>query len=554
MEDNKNSTNKSEKNSVDNTAFDSLNISQDTLDVITKKGFKVASEIQAKIIPVIFEQKHDIIGVAQTGTGKTGAFGLPLVDLIKTGNKIPQAIILAPTRELALQVSAEISSFCGKKRLNILTVYGGSPISQQIKALRRGVDIVVGTPGRVVDLLNRKILVLKESRYFILDEADEMLKMGFIEDIEYVLENSSEKRRVYLFSATMPQRIKQLSKKYMKKQLIIEAKAKKEINKLIEQTFYKAKQKDKFEALSKLIDIEDFFYGIIFCRTKADVNNVTAALKKSGHEVDCIHGDIVQNQRERILNKFKKQQLNILVATDVAARGIDVKNLSHVINYSLPEDVETYTHRIGRTGRAGNSGKAISLATQAEMRRISLIERTLKVKIKSMKLPTEKEMIEKVGKKFTNEVDNIITKVNTSKHSSITDELLEKYEPAQLVNALLHKIHEKNGMQSSNSNNRKSGNSRDSRSSRASNGRRDRSSYNEDVRIFIAKGKMDRMNNRALISFIEKETRVKIGRAKDIKVCDKFSFVTLKANEAHDVVDAFEAQGRRRPLAEIAQN
>lgn len=530
---------------MEDYTFDKLNLSKTTLESITKKGYKVASEIQAKIIPIIFEQKYDIIGVAQTGTGKTGAFGLPLVDLIEKGNRLPQAIILTPTRELALQVTAELEMFSGKKRLRLLTVYGGSPIMTQIRNLKKGIDIVVGTPGRVLDLIKRGDLVLSESKHFILDEADEMLKMGFIEDIEFILAASAKERRVYLFSATMPQRIKDLSKKYMKKQVIIEVKKKQEVNKLIEQTFYKSRQSDKFDLLSKLIELEDFFYGIVFCRTKADVDHITSSLKKAGHDVDCIHGDIAQNKREQILKKFKDLKLNILVATDVAARGIDVQNLTHVINFNLPEDVESYTHRIGRTGRAGNKGKAVSLVTQGEMRRITQIERSLKVKIQSMKLPSDKEIQKKVSNKFLIEIDGIIEKIDTSKHLPIADQLIAKHDTNKLISALLHKISEnKSG---SNNNNNNFNNSNSSKSNR------DRGSSDEPVRVFIAKGRMDKMDRKGLIRFIEKETRVRLGRVDDVKVLEKFSFITLKSDEAYDVVEAFEAKGRRRPLAEIAQ-
>jgi len=526
---------------MENIKFEDLNLSKTTFDAIAKKGFKHASEIQARAIPIILEQKNDIVGIAQTGTGKTGAFGLPLIDLIDEKNRTPKSIILAPTRELALQVTAELQTFCGTKKLNILTVYGGAPIQAQIKSLRRGVDIVVGTPGRVLDLLKRGDLVLSEVRYFILDEADEMLKMGFIEDIETILGASSPKRRVYLFSATMPQRIKDLSKKYMKKQEIIEIKRKQETNSLIEQSFYKAKQSDKFEVLTKIIDIEDFFYGIVFCRTKADVDSVTSNLKKSGHEVDCIHGDIPQNRREKILNKFKAMKLSILVATDVAARGIDAPSLSHVINYNLPEDVETYTHRIGRTGRAGNKGKAVSLVTQGEMRRISQIERQLKIKIQSMKAPSQKDILEKTSKKFLIEIDGIVEKINTDIHLDIASQLIAKHDPEKLISALLHKIHDKKGASDKKSNKDSKGN------------KRSRDSDSGETRIFIAKGRMDRMDRRTLIRFIEKETKVRIGDVSNVKICEKFSFMTLDSDEAHDIVDAFEEKNSRRPLAEIAQ-
>ncbi len=532
--------------------FDKLNLSDSTLNAIAAKNYKVASEIQAKIIPLIFEQKKDIIGIAQTGTGKTGAFGLPLVDLIDNNNKLPQAIILAPTRELALQVTNELSMFSGKKRLNILTVYGGAPMGAQIKSLKSGVDIVVGTPGRVVDLIKRKELKLNEARYFILDEADEMLKMGFIEDIELILDSSSKNRRVYLFSATMPDRIIKLSKKYMKNQIIIEVKKQLSTNNLIEHSFYKAKQSEKFSILSRLIDLEDFFYGIIFCRTKADVDNLALALKKEGHEVDSIHGDIAQNNREKILKKFRELKINILVATDVAARGIDVENLSHVINYNMPEDVETYTHRIGRTGRAGNKGKAVSIITPGEMRRISDIERVLNVKIQPSRIVSDREVTEIKDKRMEEELGKYVDKYEDDNHISLAKKLLEKRSPEKVVSALLSKLNEKrdnrnSSIMSNNNSNSKNNNNNNNNSRKEFNA-------NDTTRLFIARGRIDNMDRKRLINFIEKETKVKIGKVDDVKVCEKFSFLTMNSLDASKVVEAFESKNSRRPLAEIAQN
>ncbi|MFW6285579.1 MAG: DEAD/DEAH box helicase [Nanoarchaeota archaeon] len=517
--------------------FENLNLSKETLSVISQKGFKIPTQVQEKIIPIIFEQKYDIIGIAQTGTGKTGAFGLPLIDLINAKNKIPKAIILAPTRELALQVSSELEIFSAKKKLKILTVYGGSPITNQIRSLERGIDIVVGTPGRVVDLLKRKKLILNDAKYFILDEADEMLKMGFIEDIEFVLKSSAKEKKVYLFSATMPQRIKTLSKKYMKNQKIIEIANEQKINNLIEHSFYVAKQSDKFDTLSTIIDIDNFFYGIIFCRTKVDVEKVASALRKTKHNVDFIHGDIMQNKRERILKKFKEQRLNILVATDVAARGIDVENLSHIINYNLPDDIETYTHRVGRTGRAGNKGKAISLVTPAESRKISLIEKTLKVKLQKSNLPSQKELDIKKEKRFNEEIENIILKNSSNQYTQLTKKLLEQHDSSKIINALLEKLENKNNNISDKNNTTKKN-----------------KTSNKNVRLFIAKGQIDKINEKSLIKFLERNTNSKLTSLQDIKVCDKFSFITANQEEADIIIESFETNSRRKPIVEVAKN
>ncbi|MCA9486659.1 MAG: DEAD/DEAH box helicase [Nanoarchaeota archaeon] len=418
-------------------SFETLKLSKTTLKAIAKKNFKFASEIQAKIIPLIFEGKKDVIGVAQTGTGKTGAFGLPLVDLINKGNKVPQALILAPTRELALQVTSELNFFAGEKRLKILCVYGGASMATQIKALKEGVDIVVGTHGRIVDLINRKELKLSAVQYLVLDEADEMLKMGFIEDLEFIFEQTSPKRRVYLFSATMPERIKNLSKKYMHKQEYIEVKRNETTSLNIEQSFYKVKQSEKFEALAKIIASEKFFYGIIFCRTKADVDTIASKLRRVSSGVASIHGDVPQRKREKLLEKFRKQDLQILVATDVAARGIDVENLTHVINFNLPEDLETYTHRIGRTGRAGKKGKAVSLVTPAELRRISILEKGLKTKIACKKLEGKANLENLREKNLSFEIEKLLERTQGEEYFSLAEELVKNYPPFKVVAALL---------------------------------------------------------------------------------------------------------------------
>lgn len=374
-----------------NVTFDSLGLSKSSLLSIKKKGFKDPSEIQARIIPLVLENKHDIIGVSQTGSGKTASFALPILEMIRPGNKTPKVIILAPTRELALQVTSEIQSFSSKENYRMLTVYGGSSINNQIKTLRRGVDIVVGTPGRVLDLIKRQELKLSNISYFVLDEADEMLKMGFIDDIETIFEKTPESRRVLLFSATMPPKIRNLSKKYMKDQVIVDIKSEIKIN--IKQKFATVQREQKFQAICSILNSSEFFYGIVFCMTKKDVNELTSKLRDKDFDADCIHGDIIQSKREKILNKFRDLKLNILVATDVAARGIDVSDLTHVINHSLPKEVETYIHRIGRTGRAGKSGIAISLVTPKQKFMIKEIEDVSNVKFEKISIPNLKDEI-----------------------------------------------------------------------------------------------------------------------------------------------------------------
>ncbi|MDA3855145.1 MAG: DEAD/DEAH box helicase [Candidatus Woesearchaeota archaeon] len=565
----KDNTTKDESKVEANITFDKFDLSDNILKTIEKKGFKIPSEIQAKVIPLMLENTHDIIGVAQTGTGKTAAFGLPIIEMIEENNKTPKAIVIAPTRELAIQVCDEMSSYIGSKRLRLLTVYGGTSISTQIRELSRGIDIVVGTPGRILDLINREKLDLAKVEYFVLDEADEMLKMGFIEDIEMILSGATNKfRKTLLFSATMPDRIKKLTKKYMKNQIIVEAKRSKENNKLIDQIFYVAKQSEKTNAVARIIESQNFFYGIIFCKTKADVDDLTQVLKKAGHDADCIHGDIIQSKRERILGKFRDLKLNILVATDVAARGIDVNNLTHVINYSLPKELEIYTHRIGRTGRAGNKGIAISLVTPREISIINQIERITKSKIRKELLPSNRDVESAKTKKVQGDLGLVIS---SNKHESnlvLSEELLAEYDAKDLVAALLYKVQGSGAVKSSSDDTRSSSPRRERGDSRSSRGD-SRDSYNDrsaprgargikvrgdQIRLFVAKGQRDGFNSRSLLNFIEKEANTGELKGNDIKVCENFSFVTLKAKDAEDVLKAFEDKGGRRPVIEVASN
>lgn len=420
--------------------FNQLGLSHDLLETIEKKGFTFASEIQAKAIPVILEQSHDIIGIAQTGTGKTAAFGLPLIDKINPQKSCIKCIILAPTRELAVQVATELTSFKGTKRIKTLAVYGGQPIYQQIKDLKRGVDIVVGTPGRVMDMINRKVLDLSHLEYFVLDEADEMLKMGFIEEIESILEGTPEHKRVFLFSATIPSRIQNLSKKYMKEQVVLEVKSKNVTRENIQQLYFRVRRSEKIEAIKNLIELADDFHGIIFCQTKAIVNEISDELKREKLDVDCIHGDINQAGREKILKKFKDKRINILIATDVAARGLDIDNLSHVINYSLPQEIDSYVHRIGRTGRAGKKGIALTFIDSREEYKINRLIKMTKNDIKLSQLPSPTEVAQKKQERLIKKLEEIITTKNTSFYANLSKDLVQAFGDTKVISALLYQI------------------------------------------------------------------------------------------------------------------
>ena len=389
-------------------SFEELGLSEVTLKAMKKKGFEEPTPIQVQTIPAILRGDKDIVGQAQTGTGKTAAFGLPMIELLPEKTKTVQAVILTPTRELAVQVAEEINSLKGKKKLSIVPIYGGQSMDMQLRSLKKGVDIVVGTPCRVFYQIGLSTLKWNSLSYLVLDVADEKLNMGFIEDVKETLGNTAPDKRTMLFSATMPPAIIGIAKKYMGTYEVMKVQRKQLTVSLTDQIYFEVSQADKFEALCRIIDVEDAFYGLVFCRTKVDTDIIANHLIDRGYDADALHGDLSQSQREKILNQFKKRRINILVATDVAARGIDVQDLSHVINYALPQDPEAYVHRIGRTGRAGKEGTAITFITPEKYRKLQYIRKSAKTDIRKAKLPGVKDVIN--TKKLKNQTgrDNIL--------------------------------------------------------------------------------------------------------------------------------------------------
>ena len=370
--------------------FKELGLKESLLKAIDDLGYVNPSDIQAEAIPVVIEGK-DIIGQAQTGTGKTAAFGLPMLNNLTRKDTI-SSIILAPTRELAIQVHDELVKLSKYDKLNVVAVYGGAPIHLQTRDLKRA-HIVVGTPGRVLDHIRRGNLPLDEVEFLVLDEADEMLNMGFIDDMEEIMKSIPEERQTLLFSATMPPQIKRLSKKYLKEDAKHIAIARKEMTgSTITQNFFEVNGTQRLEALCRLVDFDNPTAGIIFCRTKKGVDDLVAAMQSRGYMVEGMHGDMSQVQRMKTLAKFKNGSLKFLVATDVAARGIDVENVSHVFNYELPQDIESYVHRIGRTGRAGREGTAYSIITPKEFGFLKQIKNVTKSNIEKRTVPTVQEI------------------------------------------------------------------------------------------------------------------------------------------------------------------
>ncbi len=415
--------------------FRDLGLSETTLKALAKKGYIEPTEIQEKTIPLLLEGKRDVIGESQTGSGKTASFALPIIEKASTSKNV-QAIILVPTRELALQVAKEFESLRGDKKIYSLAVYGGTSIRDQLRQLNRGVQVVVGTPGRTLDLIRRKALNLRSVKFAVLDEADEMLNMGFIEDIETILNSTAEDKRMLLFSATMPRQIVGIAKKFMHKPVHVKLERSQSSLK-IEEMYYNVMARDRFELIRRIVDLNEDFYGIIFCNTKVNVDSVTNQLLNSNYKAAALHGDISQPQREKILLQLRKKQITILVATDVAARGIDVNDLTHILNFSLPQSPESYTHRIGRTARAGKKGIAITFLIPSEKGKLKFIERIIKRTIEKKEIPTIKEIVKARENQMKTKVHTLIQAGKSKKYESFAENLLVNHEAKEIISALL---------------------------------------------------------------------------------------------------------------------
>jgi ATP-dependent RNA helicase DeaD len=377
-------------------SFEELGLNEQLLASIKQLGFETPTAIQEKAIPVLLSGTKDFIGLAQTGTGKTAAFGLPLLQLVSAKDKYPQALVVCPTRELCIQIVNDIESF--KKHvhgISVVAVYGGASIGTQIRDIKRGVQLVVATPGRLIDLIERKAINLEQIKYVILDEADEMLNMGFQDDIEFILQNTPNREATWLFSATMPPEIRKVSRRYMKEPFELTVGKANTGNKNIDHQYFVTPAQRRYETLKRLIDFNPGIYGLIFTRTKADAQDIAEKLTREGYDIDALHGDLTQGQRDKVMGQFRDKSLQLLIATDVAARGIDVQGITHVINYELPDDTEVYTHRSGRTGRAGNTGISMSIVHARELYRLKQIEKMVQQPFHRLEIPSGKDVCRK---------------------------------------------------------------------------------------------------------------------------------------------------------------
>jgi ATP-dependent RNA helicase DeaD len=534
------------------TTFEALGLKAELLQSVTDLGFVNPTPIQEQAIPVLLSGTMDFVGLAQTGTGKTAAFGLPLLHLINPADRFPQALIVCPTRELCLQITNDLQLFRKHlKGVNTEAVYGGASITMQIRNLRQGVQIVIATPGRLIDLIERKAIDLQKVKYVVLDEADEMLNMGFREDIDFVLKNTINRESIWLFSATMPPEVRAISKNFMTTPKEITVGKKNSGNVNIDHQFHVVSAQHRYETLKRLIDFNPGMYGIIFTRTKADAQEISERLSKAGYEIEALHGDLTQQQRDKVMGRFRNKTLQLLIATDVAARGIDVDGITHVINYELPDDMEVYTHRSGRTARAGKSGICISIIHVKESFKIKQLEKMINAQFHKLDIPSGKDVCRRQFFHFMDKLiqtdishgdyetylpDLMLKFENVSKEEILQrvaalefDHFLKYYENAEDLNL---KLDSRNKFQSGD------GLNKGSRAERTNFNRRD----NGYTRLFINLGTKDGFYKASFLQFILDESNLKKEVLGKIDMREMNSWIEIDKSEAGRMIGAIDGK------------
>ncbi|TDO72898.1 ATP-dependent RNA helicase DeaD [Flavobacterium chryseum] len=536
--------------------FEQLGLNESLLKAILDLGFENPSEVQEKAIPLLLEKDTDMVALAQTGTGKTAAFGFPLIQKIDADNRNTQALVLSPTRELCLQITNELKNYSKyEKGINVVAVYGGASITEQARDIKRGAQIIVATPGRMQDMINRGLVNIKNIDYCILDEADEMLNMGFYEDIVSILSDTPDQKSTWLFSATMPQEVARIAKQFMSDPVEITVGAKNSGSATVSHEFYLVNARDRYEALKRLADANPDIFSVVFCRTKRDTQAVAEKLIEDGYSAAALHGDLSQAQRDGVMKSFRGRQIQMLVATDVAARGIDVDNITHVVNYQLPDEIETYNHRSGRTGRAGKLGTSIVIVTKSELRKISSIERIIKQKFEEKTIPSGIEICEiqllhlatKIkDTEVDHEIDNYLPAINNVLEGLSKEELIKKMVSVEFNRFIAY--YKKNrdiSNQSSGSERRERG---DSEPREFNN--------NGAVRYFVNIGSRDNFDWMTLKDYL-KET-LDLGRDDVFKVDVKEGFSFFNTDPEHtekvmEVLNNVQLEGRRINV-EISKN
>ncbi len=521
------------------TKFEALGLQKSLLDAVADLGFTNPSEVQEKAIPILLDGETDLVALAQTGTGKTAAFGFPLIQKIDSSSRTTQGLILSPTRELCLQITNELQLYSKYERnINVVAVYGGASITEQARQIQRGAQIIVATPGRMKDMIGRRLVDISKIDYCILDEADEMLNMGFFEDIKDILSNTPESKSTWLFSATMPKEVSIIAKKFMHDPVEITVGAKNSGVDTVQHEYYVVGGGDRYSALKRLADTNPDIFSVVFCRTKRDTQKVAEKLIEDGYNAGALHGDLSQNQRDMVMNAFRKKQVQMLVATDVAARGIDVDNVTHVINYQLPDEIETYTHRSGRTGRAGKSGVSMVIITRSELRKIKAIEDKIKQKFISKKIPSGMEICEiqlyhlanKIkDTKINEEVENYLPAINDVFKGIDREELIKKIVSVEFTRFFNYYSKTKDL--------NKSDRERGDRGSERNRGGEIPS--DGSVRYFINVGEKDGYDWMSLKDFLKNTLDLGRDSISKVDVKESFSFFNTEAEDTEKVLETF---------------
>lgn len=517
--------------------FEQLGLEPQTVKAITELGFENPTPIQEQTIPALLGGIKDLIALAQTGTGKTAGFGLPLINLIDFTERHTQALVLCPTRELCLQITRDLTNFCKYyPNANVVAIYGGASIEMQARDIRRGAQIVVATPGRMVDMLNRKVIDLQAIEWVVLDEADEMLNMGFQEDLDSILSLTPEEKSTWLFSATMPAEVLRISKRYMTDPFEITVGKRNEGAANIEHLYYVVHARDRYLALKRIVDFNPDIFGIVFCRTKMETQEVADHLIKDGYNADALHGDLSQSQRDFVMKRYRSRTLQLLIATDVAARGIDVSDVTHVINYNLPDEIENYTHRSGRTARAGKAGVSIAIINMKEVGKIRMIEKIIGKKFIRGKIPTGFEVCERQLFHLVKKVHNV--EVNEGEIAEYLPTIYEELKDLSKEELIKRFISEE--------------------FNRFLDYYRNSPDLNVDIskngsertkRLFISVGHLDSLDRQTLKDYVSSVTGLDIGKIQNVDVKNSFSFFEVDARDLSVVESAFKKQSYRgRPV------
>ncbi len=510
--------------------FEALGLGEAIIKAVNDMGFETPSEVQEKAIPILLKEDTDIVALAQTGTGKTAAFGFPLIEKIDSSSRITQGLILSPTRELCLQITNELKNYSKYiPGLHTVAIYGGASITDQAKQIKRGAQIVVATPGRMQDMINRKMVDITNISYCVLDEADEMLNMGFYEDINTILSHTPEDKSTWLFSATMPKEVSTIAKRFMQTPVEITVGHKNTGSKNVSHEYYVVNSRDRYAALKRLADANPDIFSVIFCRTKRDTQKVAENLIGDGYNAAALHGDLSQNQRDLVMKSFRNRQIQMLVATDVAARGIDVDDVTHVINYQLPDEIETYTHRSGRTGRAGKSGVSMVIVSKSEVRKIKSVERIIKKSFEKKEIPSGEEICQvqlfhlasDIGKaEINHEIDSYLPSINEVLEEFSKEELIKKFFSVEF--SRFHNYYKK------------------SRDLNAVNERDGNSGRDGSTRYFINVGEKDGFDWMTLKDFLKEVLELGSDSLSRVDVKESFSFFNTNTEHQERVLQVFE--------------